>query len=235
MAILSAAFCEEYLKTFSVRLVDTEELQREARRLRYQVYSVENDFEPRNDEEQESDAYDARAPHALLFHKALDEPLGTVRLVLPDAKRVVGSLPIHGVCPPELFADADLPIERTGEISRFALSKVRFQRLLHRMTPGSPGHHDDSRRALSFACLGLITAVRQIASANGITHVAAIMKPALLRRLQLLGLSFDHVHSPVNHHGWRVPCFTRIERLEGDVQRQRPDLALGRRRPAPAS
>jgi N-acyl amino acid synthase of PEP-CTERM/exosortase system len=223
MAILSAAFCEEYLKTFSVRLVDSDDLRREAQRLRYQVYSVENDFEPRNSDELEYDAYDERAPHALLFHNELDEPLGTVRLVLPDAKRAEGSLPIHGVCPAELFSSAELPTEKTGEISRFALSKVRFQRLLHR-APQSPGHHDDSRRALSFACLGLITAVRQIASANGITHVAAIMKPALLRRLQLLGLSFDQVHSPVNHHGWRVPCFTRIERLEGDVQRQRPDL-----------
>jgi N-acyl amino acid synthase of PEP-CTERM/exosortase system len=223
MAILSAAFCEEYLKTFSVRLVDSDDLRREAQRLRYQVYSVENDFEPRNSDELEYDAYDERAPHALLFHNELDDPLGTVRLVLPDAKRAEGSLPIHGVCPAELFSSAELPTEKTGEISRFALSKVRFQRLLHR-APQSPGHHDDSRRALSFACLGLITAVRQIASANGITHVAAIMKPALLRRLQLLGLSFDQVHSPVNHHGWRVPCFTRIERLEGDVQRQRPDL-----------
>jgi N-acyl amino acid synthase of PEP-CTERM/exosortase system len=224
MAILSAAFCEEYLKTFSVRLVDTDALRRDAQRLRYQVYSVENDFEPPNSEGLEHDVYDERAPQALLFHNELDEPLGTVRLVLPDARRAAGSLPIHGVCPAELFSRADLPTDKTGEISRFALSKARFQRLLHRNGPVPAGHHDDSRRALSFACLGLITAVRQIASANGITHVAAIMKPALLRRLQLLGLSFDQVHSPVDYHGWRVPCFTRIERLEGDVQRQRPDL-----------
>ncbi len=224
MAMLSAAFCEEYLKTFSVRLVDTEELQREAQRLRYQVYSVENDFEPSNAAGLEWDAYDERAPHALLFHNQLDEPLGTVRLVLPDSARSEGSLPMHDVCPVEMFSAVDLPTDRTGEISRFALSKVRFQRLLHRAGPAAPGHHDDSRRLLSFACLGLITAVRQIARANGITHVAAIMKPALLRRLQLLGLSFDHVHGAIDYHGWRVPCFTRIEQLEGHVQRQRPDL-----------
>jgi N-acyl amino acid synthase of PEP-CTERM/exosortase system len=88
---------------------------------------------------------------------------------------------------------------------------------------GVPGQ-DDSRRVLSFACLGLITAVRQIARGNGITHVAAIMKPALLRRLEALGLSFDRLHQPVDHHGLRIPCFTRIERLEAHVQRQRPDL-----------
>jgi N-acyl amino acid synthase of PEP-CTERM/exosortase system len=223
MAHLTAAFCEEYLKTFHVQLVEDDTMRREAHRLRHQVYAVENGFEPCNSEEMERDAYDDRAPHALLFHRGFDEPLGTVRLVLPDRRRAAGSLPIHDVCPPSVLSDIELPIERTGEISRFALSKARFQHLLLSGKHGTPGQ-DDSRRVLSFACLGLITAVRQIARANGITHVAAIMKPALLRRLEALGLSFDRLHQPVDHHGLRIPCFTRIERLEAHVQRQRPDL-----------
>jgi N-acyl amino acid synthase of PEP-CTERM/exosortase system len=223
MAHLSAAFCEEYLKTFHVRLVEDDTMRREAHRLRHQVYAIENAFEPCNSEEIERDAYDDRAPHALLYHRDFDEPLGTVRLVLPERGRAAGSLPIHDVCPPAILSEIELPIERTGEISRFALSKARFHRLLISGKHGSPGQ-DDSRRILSFACLGLITAVRQIARANGITHVAAIMKPALLRRLEQLGLSFDRLQQPVEHHGLRIPCFTRIERLEAHVQRQRPDL-----------
>lgn len=198
-------------------------MRREAHRLRHQVYAVENGFEPPNPEEMERDSFDERAPHALLFHRAFAEPLGTVRLVLPERGRAAGSLPIHGVCPPRMLSDADLPPERTGEISRFALSKMRFQRLLMSSRQGTPGQ-EDSRRVLSFACLGLITAVRQIARANGITHVAAIMKPALLRRLEALGLSFERLHQPVDHHGLRIPCYTPIERLEAHVQRQRPDL-----------
>lgn len=221
MAHLTATFCEEYLKTFHVRLVDTDELKREAQRLRYQVYAVENGFEPRNSEGLESDVFDERAPHALLFHRNFDAPLGTVRLVLPDRRRAEGSLPIHRLCPPDMLAGADLPAERTGEISRLALSKTRFQHLL-RMN-GSTSR-DEARQVLSFACLGLITAVRQIARANDITHVAAIMKPALLRRFRSLGLVFDQFATPVNHRGWRIPCHTRIDRLEADVQRQRPDL-----------
>lgn len=223
MAHLSAAFCEEYLKTFYVRLVENDEMRREAHRLRHQVYAIENGFEPPNEDEIERDDYDDRAPHALLYHRAFEEPLGTVRLVLPERGRAIRSLPIYGVCPAEIIDEAELPPERTGEISRFALSKMRFQRLLMSSKHGTPGQ-EDSRRVLSFACLGLITAVRQIARAHGITHVAAIMRPALLRRLQMLGLSFDRVHDPVEHHGLRVPCFTRIERLEAHVQRQRPDL-----------
>jgi N-acyl amino acid synthase of PEP-CTERM/exosortase system len=222
MAHLSAAFCEEYLKTFRVQLVNDDVLRREAHRLRHQVYAIENAFEPPNSEEMERDAYDDRAPHALLYHRALEEPLGTVRLVLPDRNSISGSLPLHAVCPPRVLRDIDLPPQRTGEISRFALSKMRFQRLLQSSRHGAG--QDDHRRVLSFACLGLITAVRQMARANGITHVAAVMKPALLRRLQALGLTFEQLYEPVDYHGLRTPCFTRIERLEAHVQRQRPDL-----------
>jgi N-acyl amino acid synthase of PEP-CTERM/exosortase system len=223
MAHLTAAFCEEYLRTFHVRLVENDQMRREAHRLRHQVYAVENGFEPPNPEQIERDAYDDRAPHALLYHRAFDEPLGTVRLVLPDRHRAAGSLPLHTVCPPRVLSAAELPPERTGEISRFALSKMRFQRLLQSSRQDTPGQ-DDHRRVLSFACLGLITAVRQIARANGITHVAAVMKPALLRRLESLGLSFHRLHEPVDFHGLRIPCFTPIEQLEAHVQRQRPDL-----------
>jgi N-acyl amino acid synthase of PEP-CTERM/exosortase system len=223
MAQLSAAFCEEYLKTFHVRLVEDEAMRREAHRLRHQVYAVENGFEPPNPEEMERDDYDDRAPHALLFHRNFPEPLGTVRLVLPDRRRALGSLPIYGVCPPRVLSEAALPPDRTGEISRLALSKARFQRLLQSSQQGTPSQ-DDHRRVLSFACLGLITAVRQIARLNGITHVTAVMKPALLRRLEMLGLTFQRLYGPVEYHGLRVPCFTPIERLEAHVQRQRPDL-----------
>jgi N-acyl amino acid synthase of PEP-CTERM/exosortase system len=222
MAQLTAAFCEEYLRTFHVRLVEDEQMRREAHRLRHQVYAIENGFEPPNSEEMERDHYDDRAPHALLYHRAFDEPLGTVRLVLPDRNSITGSLPLHAVCPPRVLREIDLPPQRTGEISRFALSKMRFQRLLQSGKQGAG--QDDHRRVLSFACLGLITAVRQIARANGITHVAAVMKPALLRRLEALGLTFERLYEPIEHHGLRIPCFTRIERLEAHVQRQRPDL-----------
>jgi N-acyl amino acid synthase of PEP-CTERM/exosortase system len=223
MANLSAAFCEEYLRTFRVRLVDTDALKREAQRLRYQVYAVEHDFEPRNDDELECDVFDERASHALLFHRDCEEPLGTVRLVLPERGHKTGSLPIHNVCPADVLAKVDLPPGQTGEISRFALSKLRFKRVLGAHSRQADWQ-DDSRRILAFSCLGLITAVRQIARSNGITHLTAIMKPALLRRFESLGLSFDRLHGPVNHHGWRIPCYTRLEQLEASLQRHRPDL-----------
>lgn len=223
MAHLTAAFCEEYLRTFHVRLVENEQERREAHRLRHQVYAVENGFEQPNPEEMERDHYDDRAPHALLYHRSSDEPIGTVRLVLPDRNSITGALPLHSVCPARVLREASLPAQRTGEISRLALSKIRFQNLLQSNKRGTPAQ-EDHRRVLSFACLGLLTAVRQMAKLHGMTHVTAVMKPALLRRLESLGLSFQRLYEPVEYHGLRVPCFTPIERLEAHVQRQRPDL-----------
>lgn len=222
MPNLSAAFCQEYLRTFQIRLVDSADLQREARRLRYQVYCVENAFEPPNEAEVEQDRFDERAPHALLFHRKTSVPVGTVRLVLPDAGDRGDLLPIYAVCRPDILAKAALPANETGEISRFSISKERLHQAL--------GHHrgyvggEDTRQILTFACLGLITAVRQIAHTHGITHLAAIMRPALLRRLRTLGLSFVELNERVFHHGVRVPCYTKLDRLEAHLQRNRPDL-----------
>lgn len=221
MANLSAAFCEEYLKTFKVRLVDSTDLQRQAQHLRYQVYCVEHGFEPPNELGLEYDHYDTRAPHALLYHAAAAEPVGTVRVVLPDEGGHT-ALPIHDVCAPSLLAAADLPPESTGEISRFAISKGRLQPLLGQMGRLHQANHD--RHIVGFACLGLITAVRQIAIANDLTHLAALMRPALLRRLRGLGLTFEQLGRPVEHRGLRIPCFMRIDRLEESLQRHRPDL-----------
>jgi N-acyl amino acid synthase of PEP-CTERM/exosortase system len=218
MGCIASALHDEILTTFAVRIADTDQLREQAYRLRHQVYCVENDFETRQPDGIETDAFDVRAPHALLFHRAAEEPLGTVRLVLPEPGITTGTLPIHAVCPMELFAHTGLPLGATAEISRFALSRQRLQDL--QQAVGS----DEARHVLSFACLGLIAALRQIASAHGVTHTVAVMEPPLRRRLSMIGLPMTEMGVPVNHHGVRVPCYTRIDQLEAALKRLRPDL-----------
>jgi N-acyl amino acid synthase of PEP-CTERM/exosortase system len=204
--------------TFTVRIADTETLRQHAFRLRHQVYCVENAFEPRRADGIETDRFDSRAPHALLFHRAVDEPLGTVRLVLPENGAPASSLPMHAVCAPDLFARIGLPPAGTAEISRFALSRERLRLLQQTTGP------DESRHVLSFASLGLLAALRQIARAHGMTHFAAVMEPSLRRRLAIIGLPLVEMGPPVNHHGVRIPCYTRIDELEMGLKRLRPDL-----------
>jgi N-acyl amino acid synthase of PEP-CTERM/exosortase system len=218
MGCIAAALYDEILTTFTVRIADTEPLRQQAFRLRHQVYCVENAFEPRRPNGLETDCYDDRAPHALLYHRAAEEPLGTVRLVLPAGGSARGTLPIHAICESDLFARIGLPLQSTAEISRFALSRERVQNLQRTIA------QDESRHVLSFACLGLIAALRQIARTHGITHTVAVMEPSLRRRLTMIGLPMVEMADPVNHHGVRVPCYTRIDQLEMRLKRLRPDL-----------
>jgi N-acyl amino acid synthase of PEP-CTERM/exosortase system len=218
MGCIASVLHDEILTTFTVRIADTDALRQQAFRLRHQVYCVENAFEPRRADGIETDSFDARAPHALLFHRAAEEPIGTVRLVLPELGARTGTLPIHGVCAADMLAHAGLPIGTTTEISRFALSRERLQELQQSAGP------DETRHVLSFASLGLLAAMRQIARAHGMTHFAAIMEPSLRRRLSILGLPMIEMGNPVNHHGVRVPCYTRIDHLEMRLKRLRPDL-----------
>src|SRR3974377_1386970 len=78
-----------YDRHFDVIRAATPTLRREAYRVRYQVYCVENAFE---DPEQhisdcESDDEDDRSIHTLLLHRRTNEIAGTTRVILPDERR----------------------------------------------------------------------------------------------------------------------------------------------------
>jgi N-acyl amino acid synthase of PEP-CTERM/exosortase system len=230
MGCVSGAFHDTFLTTFRVQVADTPALREQAYRLRHQVYCIENQFEPRCADGMERDRFDHRAPHALLFHRHCDLPVGTVRLILPDPERPAGSLPIHTACPPETMRAAGLPARHTAEISRFALSRSRLRYLQE-----AARNEAQDRRVLSFACLGLIGALRHVAVEHGITHTVAVMEPSLRRRLGMIGLPLEPLGAPVLYHGWRVACHTRIDRLEAGFQRQRPELWQVARADLPAS
>ncbi len=219
MGCIAGAFHDAFLTTFRVRIADTPALREQAYRLRHQVYCIENEFEPRSADGMERDRFDHRAPHALLYHRNGDLPVGTVRLILPDPERPVGSLPIHTVCAPDAMRAAGLPARCTAEISRFALSRSRLRDL----QDAARGEADE-RRILSFACLGLIGALRHVALERGISHLVAVMEPSLKRRMGMIGLPLETLGAPVLYHGLRVPCHMRIDRLALDIQRQRPEV-----------
>ena len=104
-----------------VLVADTPELISEVFRLRYQVYCVEKGYEPGYNG-MESDEFDSDARHVLLIHRASGEPVGTVRIVPSSSTSGVRGLPMTAVCAPNIMRD--LPARTTGEISRFALSKL---------------------------------------------------------------------------------------------------------------
>jgi len=208
-----------YDRHFEVIRAATPKLVREAYRLRYQVYCVENPFE---DPEQhvgacESDDEDDRSIHTLLLHRRTGEVAGTSRVILPDQQRS-RPLPVA-----TLLNGADrrrfdsFPAAHTAELSRFAVSKeFRRRRGEERYVDAGFGNGvsvETERRLMPFVSLGLIRGMFGICLEHEISHIAAVMEPPLIRILHRLGLEFMPIGGIVMHHGLRQPCIALLDDL----------------------
>lgn len=208
-----------YDQYFHGEVVVDERLLEEALRLRYQVYCVENPFENADEHPDglERDAYDPQSLHAILIHRPTGVTAGTVRLILPALNGHARSLPIRSVCDHPLLDDDDIiPSQRSCEISRFAVSKAMRRRAEDRGTRYgalSEPSPSEPRRVIPHPCLGLMAAMVRMTRDAGMTHVTAVMEPALLRMLARLGIHFFPLGPTVNYHGVRQPCHSNIDLL----------------------
>ena len=117
---------------FETRAASTPALVNAVHALRYQVYCLERKFEKTEEHAggMEVDAYDSHSAHGLLIYRLTDEALGTVRIISPNHGSVQNDLPIVNILRDSNINLADyLPIDRTVEISRFAISKQLRRRL----------------------------------------------------------------------------------------------------------
>lgn len=228
-----ASLCNLYMRWFDVVRADTPERLREAYRLRYQVYCVENAFEDATAHADglETDEFDTHSVHSLLIHRPTGMVAGTVRLILPHPSQGVDRLPIARVCRhPLLHNPAAFPPERTAEISRFAVSKAFRRRLsdaqhvdLHFLETPLQLNPDERRVMIPNITLGLMKAIAQMSIENGVTHLCAVMEPALLRLTARLGIRFAPLGPVVEYHGTRQPCFSEISTLGNALLQTRPD------------
>lgn len=184
-------------------------------RVRFQVYCIDNQFEDASEHPDgfETDAYDEHAVHSVLTHRSAVNPIGTVRLVLPYGAGRRRLLPIQTLAP-LLASDsvAPFPIDRTGELSRFAVVKS-FRQHVPVAGPEAKLSPEDWRKTLLCLPLGLIRACVGLLAQEGMTHVVAVMEPALLRHLSRFGIHFNKLGGLVEHHGQRQPCWADVGAL----------------------
>ena len=209
---------------FAVMRADSDRLRDHVHRLRYRTYCIENAFENPNDhpEERERDAFDEKAAHSLLIHKRTGIAVGTVRLILQDAHAPV-ELPMQQAC-------SDLTMlqrlcaagHRLGEVSRFCLSREAITEVRR-----ASGDRDEPSKRWGpegvTATLTLISAVIGMSAAEGVSHICAMMTPALLRLLSGFGLKFNELGPLREHHGLRKPVFIPLEEMLAGAYRARPD------------
>ena len=197
-----------YKAYFRGEAATSAELLRMAHSLRYQVYCLERQFETpqRYPQRLETDAFDAQSVHGLLFYRPSDTAIGTSRLILPG--RNAQPLPVQAhLARSDTNLAARFPWERSAEVSRFAISR-RFR----------PDRTDRSE----LPCLGLVQLVLRLSLAHGITHWVALMSPALLRMLAMMGIEFTPVGSLVSFHGLRQPCGCEIAQVLETLSRRNP-------------
>jgi N-acyl-L-homoserine lactone synthetase len=184
---------------FTIETAETPEQLREVFRLRHQVYCVERGYEP-GDHGEETDEFDARSQHVLLRHAADGDVVGTVRIIAPDPGNLGNSFPMQHLCDQQLLSH--LPLATTGEVSRFALSKVR------RM----------SCPDVMLLRLALVRGLVQLSSEMGITHWMAVMERSLLRLNERNAIFFDRIGALVSYHGIRQPAVTELASMLAHVR-----------------
>lgn len=218
-----------YVRTFETLIARDKTDLAEVHRLRYQVYCVENPFEDPADNPDglERDPYDHRATHCLLLHRPSGNPVGTVRLVLPDTKAPEKSFALQDVCIDPLVRDPRaFPLARMAEVSRFCVSK-EFRR---RCNDGAYGRVEDqegrdpTRRLIPHLTLGLIEGLVRMSMEQGIRTWCAVMEPTLLRLLKRLGIHFENIGPLVDYHGRRQPCYQHLDRFLERVREERPEI-----------
>ena len=191
------------LSDFDLTVADTFETREAAYRLRHQVYCLERGYEPSRGG-RETDDFDQDAGHILLSQRSTGRVVGTVRVVVAEDGAPSG-LPLGLICPAELLAT--LPQGRTGEVSRFAISKE-----LRDVTAGS---------SMPMR-LGLVRGIVQLSAARGLTQWCAVMEPTLLRLLRISGIHFQPLGPVIEHHGLRQPSWGNIAMMLARMHQECP-------------
>ena len=212
-----------YSEYFAVVSANTPSLLYQAYRLRYQVYCVENGFEPRPENDIETDGYDTRSVHAVLIYRPTGQVCGCVRLILPAPD---SALPIHRTLnDASRNAFQKYPEAATAEVSRYAVSKTFRRRLGETHTPDvhyfELGAHEH-RRMIPHLTLGLMIATARLSVRHRMTHVCATMAPALRRLLSAFGMEFLSLGPAIECHGGRQPCIAALADLLAGVERRHP-------------
>ncbi len=193
-----------------VHVADTPALVEQAYRLRHQVYCLERGYEP-SVNDLETDAYDRHARHVVLCLRGCGTVIGTVRIILPQARQPTSSFPMQGVCDRAALSAvlSAVPLSSAVEVSRFAVSKER---------------RNISPAAASLSRLALVRGLVQLSQQAGVTHWCAVMERTLLRLLRSSGIHFEAVGPLVEYHGLRQPAFCELAGMLDRMKAEQPEI-----------
>ena len=206
-----------FRRYFAIAPALSEELRREAFRIRHDVYCDELGYEPRRDDGLESDEYDSQSVHCLIRSLKSGNYVGGARLVLARRSDPLYPLPFERICEHGLDRSIvdprKLPRHSMAEVSRLAVvSAFRARRgeraMLAPLTDESFG--TVSRPRFPFIIVGLYLGIIELASLHGIDTLFVLTERRLAVHLARLGVALTPIGAEVEHRGTRIPSMLRV-------------------------
>lgn len=207
---------ENFDKYFAIQLADTDELRREAYRIRHSVYCEELGWEPKTESGLESDECDHYSFSLLLVHKRTGHFSGTARLVIPPPESPQSKMPFELHCMDNLRKNVIdptiLPRGTVGEVSRLAVP-AEFRRrhgernepfIVDKLVEKKNVFSEEERRHFPNIAIGLYLSVIAMVSNCNHTGMFVVVEPRLKKRLERLGLMFQQAGDDMEYHGKRA-------------------------------
>lgn len=203
----------------------SDELKDEVYRIRHEVYCEDLKFEPTRSNGHEKDEYDANSLHLLMRSVKTNEYVGCTRIVRPPPENLNHPLPFETTCAAVLdrtiIDPLKLPRQRIAEISRLAVIANYRRRKGEENSAFSISSEDfgtPKQARFPFIPIGLYLGTTELARLNGIETVFVLTEDRLANHFGKLGFDLQHIGSPVEHHGQRIPSMMSVSRTIRDMR-----------------
>lgn len=213
---------DNFSKYFAIEAAVDEALKHEVYRVRHAVYCQELGYERTNPNEEETDAYDARALQIALRAQTDRRIVGCVRLVQTEPDARGKPLPFETFCVDAIdrtiIDPAGIDRSRMVEISRLAVLSDYRKRKSDGSSPIAISDEDVGTRdqpRFPYIPVGLYLGLLAAAELHGFEYLFTLTEARLARHLSALGFRIHLIGRAIEHRGKRVPSVIyRTELME---------------------
>jgi len=213
---------------FEVVPAITEELKKEAYRVRHSVYCEDLGYEPTRSDSLETDEYDAHSLHVLIRNTRQDIFIGCARIIIPPVEDSTWLLPFERTCADTLnysiIDSRKLPRKQIAEVSRLAVISSFRRRKGEANNPVNLSENDSSPNLtprFPYIPLGLYYGAVELARLYQIKILFILTEERLANHFNKLGFEIEFIGAPVNHRGLRFPSMFSIHQT---IQNIRPAI-----------
>ncbi len=206
-----------FKRYFEIIPAITEELKKEAYRVRHSVYCEDLGYEPPQSDRLETDEYDSHALHILIRNIQHNIFIGCARIIIPPVENPTWLLPFEKACMDTLnYSIVDsrkLPRKQIAEVSRLAVISSFRRRKGEVNNPINLSKNDFDPSPIPrfpYIPLGLYYGAVELARLYQIKILFILTEERLANHFNKLGFEIEFIGAPINHRGLRFPSMFSI-------------------------